>query len=229
MTTAVIMLSGGLDSAVTAWMVKGTGLFMHTVSFAYGQRHMDKELAASKRLAEILDVTSHRVIELPIDSIIGNKSSLILGSVAMPRTGGIESRVPDTWVPQRNTIFLTFAAALAEVLEARKIYTGFNAIDYSGYPDCRPEFVFSMEEVLNLARGKDPGNPDGDLIQIVTPIIDLSKMDIVKLGQRLGVPFESTYSCYYGRAKSCGKCDSCRIRLQAFSDLGLPDPILYES
>ncbi len=229
MTTAVIMLSGGLDSAVTAWSIKASGMLLNTVAFAYGQRHMIKELEASKRLSALLNVDSHRVIELPIDSIIGNKSSLILGSVAMPRTGGVESNIPDTWVPQRNTIFLTFAAALAEVLKAKYIYTGFNAIDYSGYPDCRPEFVYAMEEALNLARGQNTGDPQADLIEIVTPIIHLSKMEIVQLGQELGVPFDLTYSCYYGRDKACGQCDSCRIRKQAFSDLDLVDPISYES
>ena len=200
---ALVLLSGGLDSAVTLYQAK-TDLFnsedsIEIIFFDYGQRHLNKEGKGSARLAGSLPRFRK---ELNLDFLTGN-TSLLQNSDESPRIEETEDAIPSSWVPQRNMIFLTYAFAYADVIEADYIYTGFNAVDYSGYPDCRPEFVSRAEEALNFARKRYV--EDNHLILIRTPIILKSKAEIVKLGLDLGVPFELTYSCYYGEEEACGE------------------------
>ena len=166
-------------------------------------------------------------LEGVVKTVLGKSStSLLQSSDEEPQTDGSDKGIPSTWVPQRNMLFLTLGFMYADSIEADYVFAGFNAVDYSGYPDCRPEFVTAAARSLNLARKRCV--EDNHEILIATPIIDSSKAEIVKEGIELGVPFEHTYSCYYGRDLSCGQCDSCKIRLQAFLDNGIEDPILYD-
>jgi len=219
---AVVLLSGGLDSAVTTWIAKRECIELYALTILYGQRHK-KEVECAKELAKELGVVEHKVLELPLGELT---ESSLLGNREIP-TNGLEEGIPSTWVPQRNAIFLALAFSWAEVVGADKVYIGVNAVDYSGYPDCRPEFVSSMDNALNLASKRFVEGGPG--IQIVAPIISLPKNRIVELGLRLGVPFSSTWSCYSGGARACGSCDSCRIRRRAFLDCGVEDPIEYEN
>ena len=225
--SAVVLLSGGLDSTVTAYIArKETGVKgnLYALSFLYGQKH-SKELDCATYTASALAVKEHRTISIPLNSLV--ESSLMADSkLDTPKEEILLEGIPTTWVPQRNSIFLAFAFAYAETVGADKIYTGFNAVDYSGYPDCRPEFVLAIERALNLASKRFV--QDGHGIGIVTPIMRLSKADIIKTGLELGVSFGSTWSCYNGRDLACGTCPSCRIRKEAFASLGLEDPITYE-
>ncbi len=232
MTKAVVLLSGGLDSAVTAYIAKEQSKFdIYPISFYYGQRHADKELDSSKRLASSLGTLyEHKIIDIldPVSGTLGiNSTSLLKVSNSSPQINGSDDGIPSTWVPQRNMLFLTFGFMYADSIEADYVFAGFNAVDYSGYPDCRPEFVTAAARSLNLARKRYV--EDSHEILIGTPIIDSSKADIVAEGLDLGVPFEHTYSCYYGRELSCGQCDSCKIRLEAFKANGIEDPISYET
>ncbi len=232
MTKAVVLLSGGLDSAVTAYIAKKQSKFdVYPISFNYGQRHSEKELKSALDISESLDCRlRHKMAHLDcvIDSVLTKGStSLLQSSDEEPQTNGADEGIPSTWVPQRNMLFLTLGFMYADSIEADYVFAGFNAVDYSGYPDCRPEFVDSAGRSLNLARKRYV--EDSHEIIIGTPIIDMSKAEIVKEGLEMGVPFKDTYSCYYGGNKSCGICDSCKIRLQAFLDNGIEDPIDYES
>lgn len=224
MRTAVVLLSGGLDSAVAAYQAKkdvGESGQLHALSVRYGQRHR-KELVYARTLGELLYVESHNFPFFSLDYV---GSSLVHPFKAL-RTTGIEDGIPNTWVPQRNAIMLAMAFALAESVDADCIYTGYNIIDYSGYPDCRPEFVRAQEKACNLASKRF--TQDGCGFSIITPLIKLSKTEIILLGQELGVPWENTWSCYSGEEKACGVCDSCRIRLRGFKEAGLTDPIPYK-
>ena len=218
---AVILLSGGLDSATVVAMAKADGFTCYTMSFDYGQRHR-AELQAAERVAKDLGVAEHKVIGLDLNGIGG--SALTDSSIAVPETPG--DGIPVTYVPARNTVFLSLALGWAEVLGARDIFIGVNAVDYSGYPDCRPEFVESFERMANLAT---KAGVEGQGFTIQAPLQMLSKADIVKAGTRLGVDYGLTVSCYQAddQGRACGKCDSCRLRAEGFASAGVPDPTPY--
>ncbi|MGA3679540.1 7-cyano-7-deazaguanine synthase QueC [Pseudomonas graminis] len=218
---AVILLSGGLDSATVVAMAKADGFSCYTMSFDYGQRH-SAELQAAERVAADMGVVEHKVIGLNLNGIGG--SALTDSSIAVPETPG--EGIPVTYVPARNTVFLSLALGWAEVLGARDIFIGVNAVDYSGYPDCRPEFVESFERMANLAT---KAGVEGQGFTIQAPLQMLSKADIVKTGTRLGVDYGLTVSCYQAdeQGRACGKCDSCRLRGEGFAAAGVTDPTRY--
>jgi 7-cyano-7-deazaguanine synthase len=218
---AVILLSGGLDSATVVAMAKADGFSCYTMSFDYGQRHR-AELQAAERVAADMGVVEHKVIGLNLNGIGG--SALTDSSIAVPETPG--EGIPVTYVPARNTVFLSLALGWAEVLGARDIFIGVNAVDYSGYPDCRPEFVASFERMANLAT---KAGVEGNAFKIRAPLQMLSKADIVKAGTRLGVDYGLTVSCYQAdeQGRACGKCDSCRLRAEGFLAAGVTDPTRY--
>ena len=218
---AVILLSGGLDSATVVAMARADGYSCYTMSFDYGQRHRS-ELEAAARVARDLGVIEHKVIGLNLDGIGG--SALTDSSIDVPETLG--EGIPVTYVPARNTVFLSLALGWAEVLQARDIFIGVNAVDYSGYPDCRPEFVEAFEVMANLAT---KAGVEGNGFRIQAPLQNLSKGQIVAAGTKLGVDYSLTVSCYQADAqgRACGKCDSCRLRAQGFADAGIADPTRY--
>lgn len=218
---AVILLSGGLDSATVVAMARAEGYSCYTMSFDYGQRHRS-ELEAAARVACDLGVIEHKVIGLNLDGIGG--SALTDSSIDVPETLG--EGIPVTYVPARNTVFLSLALGWAEVLQARDIFIGVNAVDYSGYPDCRPEFVEAFEVMANLAT---KAGVEGNGFRIQAPLQNLSKGQIVEAGTKLGVDYSLTVSCYQADAqgRACGKCDSCRLRAQGFADAGIADPTRY--
>lgn len=218
---AVILLSGGLDSATVVAMARADGYACYTMSFDYGQRHR-AELDAAVRVARDLGVIEHKVIGLNLNGIGG--SALTDSSIDVPETPG--EGIPVTYVPARNTVFLSLALGWAEVLGARDIFIGVNAVDYSGYPDCRPEFIESFERMANLAT---KAGVEGQGFTIQAPLQNLSKADIVKAGMRLGVDYGLTVSCYQAdeQGRACGKCDSCRLRAEGFSSAGVSDPTRY--
>jgi 7-cyano-7-deazaguanine synthase len=218
---AVILLSGGLDSATVVAMARAEGYSCYTMSFDYGQRHR-AELQAARRVADDLGVVDHKVIGLGLNGIGG--SALTDSSIDVPEapTEGI----PVTYVPARNTVFLSLALGWAEVLGARDIFIGVNAVDYSGYPDCRPEFVESFERMANLAT---KAGVEGQGFSIRAPLQNLSKADIVRAGTALGVDYALTVSCYQAddEGRACRKCDSCRLRAEGFAAAGIEDPTRY--
>ncbi len=218
---AVILLSGGLDSATVVAMAKADGFTCYTMSFDYGQRHR-AELQAAERVAKALGVVEHKVIGLDLNGIGG--SALTDSSIAVPEAPG--EGIPVTYVPARNTVFLSLALGWAEVLGARDIFIGVNAVDYSGYPDCRPEFIESFERMANLAT---KAGVEGQGFTIQAPLQNLSKADIVREGTRLGVDYGLTVSCYQAddQGRACAKCDSCRLRAEGFSAAGVSDPTHY--
>lgn len=218
---AVILLSGGLDSATVVAMARADGFTCYTMSFDYGQRHR-AELQAAERVAKDLGVVEHKVIGLNLNGIGG--SALTDSSIDVPQAPS--EGIPVTYVPARNTVFLSLALGWAEVLGARDIFIGVNAVDYSGYPDCRPEFVESFERMANLAT---KAGVEGQGFTIQAPLQMLSKADIVKAGTRLGVDYAKTVSCYQAddQGRACGKCDSCRLRAEGFAAAGLQDPTNY--
>jgi 7-cyano-7-deazaguanine synthase len=219
---AVVSLSGGLDSATVAWLARSSGYKLYTLSVDYGQTHK-AELKAAARLAERLQAT-HHVIQMDLRPLCA--SALTGRKVELPEG----SNIPVTYVPSRNMILLSLCVGLAESVGAWDIYYGANAVDYSGYPDCRPQFVTAFESAMNL--GTRAG-VEGRRFTLHAPIINRTKADIVLLGAKLGVPFELTHSCYFphesldGETFACGGCDSCRIRLAAFKKAGLEDPVAY--
>lgn len=222
-TRAVVLLSGGLDSATTFAMARGEVDACYALTIDYGQRHR-VEIDAAKRVARALGAADHRVAKFDLSWIGG--SALTDGNIAVPRqpTAGI----PTTYVPARNTIFLSLALGWAEVLGAQAIYIGANAIDYSGYPDCRPEYMEAFERLARLAtRAGVEGNP----VHIRAPLLKLPKMEIIRTGARLGVDFGLTLSCYDPDAegRACGTCDSCRLRSEGFRAAAVPDPTIYRS
>lgn len=218
---AVVLVSGGLDSTTCLAIAKAQGYAVYALSFDYGQRS-SSELQAARKIASSMGVSKHLVIPLGIGELGG--SALTDHDLSVPEQ---ESEgIPITYVPARNTIFLSYALGFAEVLEARAIFIGVNARDYSGYPDCRPEFIHAFEKMANLAtRSALEGAP----ISIQTPLIALSKADIIKIGMQLGVDYSNTVSCYQAdtQGRACGRCDSCRFRKKGFSEAGLVDPTRY--
>ena len=219
---AVCLLSGGLDSATCLAVARRDGYRCYALSFDYGQRHR-AELQAAARVATSLGAAEHRVVSIDLRAFGG---SALTADIAVPKEG-LGQGIPVTYVPARNTVFLSFALAWAEVLSSSDVFIGVNAIDYSGYPDCRPEFIAAFENMANLAT--KAGVEGRTHLKIRTPLIQLSKREIIELGARLGVDFSLTHSCYDpdARGRSCGLCDSCRLRLKGFADAGLKDPIEY--
>ena len=221
---AVVLLSGGLDSATALAVAQEMGFKTRTLSFNYNQRHKI-ELECARSLSAISGSTHHW--EVKFDTFGG--SALNDPSIPVPKARSMDEMtesIPVTYVPGRNTIFLSFALSYAEVIDANAIFTGVNAVDYSGYPDCRPEFIAAFQNLANLATKK---TVEGGSIEIHAPLIELTKVEIVQLGTKLGVDYSLTSSCYdpdhHGRA--CGKCDSCLIRKAAFEEAGVPDPTIY--
>jgi len=219
---AVVLLSGGLDSATCLAIARDMGFECYALSVAYGQRHA-AELTAAKRVADTLGAREHRLARVELGQFGG--SALTDASIPVPvegKSGGI----PVTYVPARNTVMLSIALAWAEVLGANDIFVGVNAVDYSGYPDCRPEFIAAFETMANLATKT---GSEGTRLTIHAPLIDLSKADIVRRGTALGVDYAQTVSCYQAddSGRACGMCDACRLRRAGFETAGLPDPTPY--
>ncbi len=218
---AVILLSGGLDSSTVLYLAKSEGYSCHALSFDYQQRHR-RELDAARTIAIAAGVAEHQVVSF--DLRLWGGSALTDNLIDLPEhrdLAAMSESIPVTYVPARNTIFLSFALAYAEAISASRVYIGVNALDYSGYPDCRPDYIEAMQSVFRL--GTKQGR-EGDPIEIITPLIDLKKTEIIQLGDRLGVPWAQTWSCYSGERIPCGTCDSCRLRLAAFEELGKVDP-----
>ena len=222
--TAVVLVSGGLDSATCLAIARAEGYRCHALSFQYGQRHR-AELDAAARVAAQLGAVEHRVMQIDLAAFGG--SALTDATIAVPEDGTAGTAIPVTYVPARNTVFLAFALAWAEVLQAHDIFIGVNAVDYSGYPDCRPEFIDAFARMANLAtregvEGREP-------LRIRTPLIDLSKAQIIRQGSGLGVDFGMTVSCYQAdeQGRACGRCDSCRLRRAGFEAAGVADPTRY--
>lgn len=221
MPHAVVLLSGGLDSATCLALAREQGFDITALSFDYGQRH-NAELAAARRVAAAMGVRDHRVMRLDLGLIGG--SALTDKDIAVPEEAS--EGIPVTYVPARNTVFLAFALGLAEVTHAQDIFIGVNAVDYSGYPDCRPEFIDAFATLANLAT---KAGVEGECMRIQTPLISISKADIIRTGLRLGVDYSLTVSCYQADqdGRACGRCDSCRLRRQGFEAAGVADPTRY--
>ena len=223
MKPAVCLLSGGLDSTTCLAYAHREGFDCYALSFDYGQRHRI-ELDAARRVARALGAVEHRIVSFDLRAFGG---SALTSDIDVPKDGSAGEGIPVTYVPARNTVFLSFALAWAEVLASSDIFIGVNAIDYSGYPDCRPEFIAAYEHMANLAT--KAGVEGATYIHIHTPLIRLSKREIIEVARELGVDFRLTHSCYdpdhNGRA--CGRCDSCRLRLKGFAEAGMKDPLDY--
>lgn len=219
---AVILVSGGLDSTTVIAMAKSQGYDCYTLSFDYGQRHRS-ELVAAQKISELMTVHAHKVVKLDLGSIGG--SALTDSSIAIPESE--TTGIPVTYVPARNTVFLSIALGWAEVLGANDIFLGVNAVDYSGYPDCRPEYIKAFETMANLAT---KAAVEGQKLSIHAPLIDMSKGQIVQAGLALGVDYSNTVSCYQAslEGQACGKCESCRLRRQGFEQAGVKDPTRYQ-
>ena len=218
---AVVLLSGGLDSATTLAIAKAEGFEPHAMSFRYGQRHA-VELAAAEKVAAQIGVTEHRIVDIDLRAFGGSALTADIPVPTAPSAG-----IPVTYVPARNTIFLSYALAWSEVLGARDIFIGVNAVDYSGYPDCRPEFIRAFEALANLATRA--GVEEGVRYTVHAPLIALSKAEIIRRGLTLGVDYGLTRSCYGPDpdGTACGRCDSCRLRLAGFAEVGMADPSRY--
>lgn len=217
---AVILVSGGMDSAVTIAMAREQGFEVYALSVAYGQRH-SSELEASERVAKMLGALVHKTVHVDLRSIGG---SALTADIDVPEDGG--EGIPVTYVPARNTIMLSIALGWAEVLGSSDIFCGVNAVDYSGYPDCRPAFIEAFQSLANVAT---KAGVEGAGIRIHAPLMKMGKGDIVREGMRLGVDFSATVSCYQADAegRACGHCDACRLRAEGFAKAGVPDPTHY--
>lgn len=223
---AVVLLSGGLDSATVLALARAEGYRCHAMSFAYGQRHA-AELEAAHAVAMHQGVAEHRVVDIDLAAFGG--SALTDPGMVVPESTtptDPDGSIPITYVPARNTVFLSYALAWSEVLEADAIFVGVNAVDYSGYPDCRPEYIAAFETMANLATRR---GVEGNQLAIRAPLIDWSKADIVRRGTELGVDYGLTVSCYQAdeTGRACGRCDACHLRAQGFAQAGLPDPTRY--
>lgn len=223
MKRAVVLLSGGLDSATVLAMARKQGFECYALSVDYGQRH-HAELAAAQQVAKTLGAREHRVVSIDLTGFGG--SALTDSNIAVPEHAS--SGIPITYVPARNTIMLSLALAWAEVLHAQDIFFGVNAVDYSGYPDCRPEYVAAFEHMANLAT---QAAVEGKPLTLHAPLLHLSKAEIIREGVRLGVDYELTVSCYQAdeQGRACGRCDSCRLRREGFQSAGVPDSTRYRS
>jgi len=224
---AIVLLSGGLDSTTTLAIAKSKGFQVFTLSFEYGQRHR-VELDRAREISRRFGAAEHRVLTVDLGALGG---SALTAGIPVPTGRSAEemsAEIPVTYVPARNTIFLSFALAYAEVSGARDLFIGVNAVDYSGYPDCRPEYIAAFEKLANLAT--KAGVEGGDPIRIHTPLIDLTKAEIIQLGLSLGVDYGLTHSCYAPdeQGLACGVCDSCQLRLKGFREAGATDPVAYQ-
>lgn len=219
---AVVLLSGGLDSATSLAVARQSGFDCYCLSFDYGQRHR-AELTAAARVAAAQGAREHRILKLALNDFGG--SALTDTRIAVP-TDGVQPGIPSTYVPARNTIMLSLALAWAEVLGSRDIFVGVNAVDYSGYPDCRPEYIAAFETMANLAT---KAGVEGNKLTIHAPLLDLSKAKIIQLGHSLNVDYAMTVSCYQAdeQGRACGVCDSCRLRKEGFAAAGVSDPTAY--
>ena len=222
MKKAVVLVSGGLDSATVLAMARAQGYACYTLSFDYGQRH-NAELEAAGRVARAGGAVEHRIVRLDLSAIGG--SALTDEAIAVPETP--EAGIPVTYVPARNTVFLSVALGWAEVLDAHDIFIGVNAVDYSGYPDCRPAFVEAFERLANLAT---KAGVEGDGFRVQAPLIEMTKAEIIRRGVELGVDYAQTVTCYQADAegRACGRCDACRLRAQGFAEAGMSDPTPYQ-
>ena len=224
MKRAVVLLSGGMDAAVTLALAREQGFTCHALSVAYGQRHAS-ELQAAARVATVLGAIEHKIVDVDLRSIGG---SALTADIAVPAHERVHAadEIPATYVPARNTIMLSVALGWAEVLGANDIFCGVNAVDYSGYPDCRPAFIAAFEKLANLAT---KAGVEGHHLHVHAPLIALSKAGIVREGMRLGVDFSATVSCYRAdsEGRGCGQCDACGLRAQGFADAGVADPTRY--
>ena len=223
---AVVLLSGGLDSATVLAMARSQGFETHAVSFRYGQRH-ERELEAAARVARALGAASHRVVSLDLRAIGG---SALTTDTPVPRARSVSQigqGIPVTYVPARNTIFLSLALGLAEVIGATDLFVGVNAVDYSGYPDCRPEYLAAFERLANLATR---AGVEGARFRLHAPLLELTKGEIIRAGISLGLDYGITHSCYDPSPSglACGSCDSCLLRLRGFADAGMADPVSYQ-
>jgi len=221
---AVVLLSGGMDSATALATAKSDGFDVIALTVDYGQRHR-REIDAAKKVAKHFGVRDHRIVSLDLTPIGG--SALTDKTIRVPEQRRLEEigrGIPVTYVPARNTILLSYALGLAEATGAKAIYIAANSQDYSGYPDCRPEFYQAFQEIARLGTKR---GVEGDVIEIRTPLIAMAKADIVRKGQELGVPWRLTWSCYQGGDKACGVCDSCQLRLKGFREAGVKDPLPY--
>lgn len=223
MKNAVVLVSGGMDSAVVIAMAREQGFAVHALSLDYGQRHTS-ELAAADRVAKALGVVAHKTVSVDLRSIGGSALTDEI-DVPLDEASGADA-IPVTYVPARNTIMLSVALGWAEVLGAADLFCGVNAVDYSGYPDCRPEFIAAFERLANLAT---KAGVEGAGIRVHAPLQFMSKADIVREGVRLGVDFADTVSCYKAddEGRACGHCDACRLRAEGFAGAGIPDPTRY--
>jgi len=220
---AVVLLSGGLDSATTLGIAVSEGFKCHALSFSYGQRH-SRELDGARKLADHYGIKDHRIIPLDLQGLL--LSALTDEGIELPEAREPQDMqdIPSSYVPARNTILLSIALAHAEIVEADAIFIGVNALDYSGYPDCRPEYIDAFQKLANLATKR---GVSGEPVTIQTPLIHMTKAEIITKGMELGVPYELTWSCYRGEEKACGNCDSCVLRLKGFTKAGIEDPIEY--
>jgi 7-cyano-7-deazaguanine synthase len=221
MSRSVVLLSGGLDSATALAIARVRGDECHTLAVDYGQRHR-AELAAARRVSTALGASLHREMRVSLGSLGG--SALTDKSIAVPECGG--TGIPITYVPARNTIFLSLGLALAEVIDADKIVIGVNAVDFSGYPDCRPEYIAAFQALARLATKR---GVEGGTLTIDAPLVTLSKAEIIRRGRELGIDYSLTVSCYQAdeQGRACGRCDSCRLRSEGFAAAGGPDPTRY--
>ncbi len=219
---AVVLLSGGLDSTVCMSVAAAAGDELYPISFIYGQRH-GREIECAKKVARFYKIKKHLIITTNMDAIGG---SALTGDIEVPAGDINRQDIPVTYVPARNLIFLSYALGYAEVQEAGKIYIGVNALDYSGYPDCRPEFIERFQQLANYAT--KASTEEKKVIKVETPLINLTKAGIIKLGMANNAPLHLTTSCYRGGEKACGTCDSCLLRLRGFKEAGYEDPIPYE-